>query len=298
VAAVAAVVGGVALLGSGGGGTPDRVPVADDATTAPTTEGVIVGPLVRVETWRNLSLTVPKSWGYGNLSTWCLNGKAEPGTPVVERPGGVIESIACMSPENGYGVQFLDGSLADMAHEPGELWQYEPSDGKVYPVGAWLGYQRSADNLVLVVAPSRPEAATVLGSVVRLGEDDPDGNACLTRFREAAGGVPDGQVRLCRYDAEGWLEQSELMTGQDAVDATTALAAAPVGQVRRCMAPQDRARVDVTAGALHGTINLDRCLGFDWDGQPHELTADVLHWVLSPGWSGQVPDGITFEPRS
>ena len=42
----------------------------------------------------------------------------------------------------------------------------------------------------------------------------------------------------------------------------------------------------------------DACQGFGWGGQiAHPLTGDVLHWVLSPGWSGQVPDGITFEPR-
>ena len=55
-------------------------------------------------------------------------------------------------------MQFLDGSLADMAYSPGELWQYEPGDGSSYPGGAWLGYQRSGGNLVLVVARSRDEA--------------------------------------------------------------------------------------------------------------------------------------------
>jgi hypothetical protein len=33
---------------------------------------------------------------------------------------------------------------------------------------------------------------------------------------------------------------------------------------------------------------LDACHGFSWDGDEHDLTADVLYWVLSPGWSGGV----------
>jgi hypothetical protein len=56
----------------------------------------------------------------------------------------------------------------------------------------------------------------------------------------------------------------------------------------------------VSAGSIEKTVTADfddwvaaRGPGDQW----HPLTADVLHWVLSPGWSGQVPEGITFTPR-
>ena len=153
---------------------------------------------------------MPAGWGYGNLSTWCLNGKSEPGTPVVERPGGVVESIACMGPENGYGVQFLDGSLADMAYAPGELWQYEPGDATVYPDGAWLGYQRSGDNLVLVVARSpsprpRPCSARWSGASTRSGRQRLRCPA-RPRLRRMS---PTGTVRLCRYYGSDGLAGAE-----------------------------------------------------------------------------------------
>ena len=175
---------------------------------------------------------MPKDWGYGNLSTWCLNGKTEPGdVPSSSARAGCVESIACMSPENGYGVQFLDGSLADMVYAPGELWQYEPGDGTVYPDGAWLGYQRSGDNLVLVVAPSRDEAETVLARW--------SGWVRTTRMATAAC-LGSGRLRRCPRRAgaavplhgdDGWLEQSELLTGQDAGDAVAALEAAPAAEM-------------------------------------------------------------------
>ncbi|MEO6510799.1 MAG: hypothetical protein ABIO16_07405, partial [Nocardioides sp.] len=110
VVAVAAGVGGVAMLGSGGDkGTPS---VADDVSTP--------APAIRVETWRDVSVTVPANWGYGALSTWCVQG-SKPDVPVVERPGGVVESIACM-PSNGYGVRFSEAAASGFeAFGPGTV---------------------------------------------------------------------------------------------------------------------------------------------------------------------------------
>jgi hypothetical protein len=292
VVAVAAVVGGVAWLGSGGGGTPDRVPVADDPTTSPS--GAPIGIPVQTESWRDLEVTVPRGWGYGSLSTWCLNGKSEPGTPVVERPGGVVESIGCTGPENGYGVQFLDGSLADTAYQPGELWQYEPGDGDVYPTGAWLGYQRAGDNLVLVVTESRALTEQILSTFRHV--TDVDANGCATR-PEGVIMAGEGTLRLCRYSSDGWLEQSELLTGRDASEAVAALDEAPVSPAKPC--PSSAAEfVAVTGVDVTGQVDIDACAGASWGDQHRALTGNVLHWVLSPGWSGQVPDGITLTPRS
>jgi hypothetical protein len=29
-------------------------------------------------------------------------------------------------------------------------------------------------------------------------------------------------------------------------------------------------------------------------GVHKQLTSDVLYWALSPGWSGEIPDGVPF----
>ena len=41
-------------------------------------------------------------------------------------------------------------------------------------------------------------------------------------------------MRLCRYGVDDWLEQSELLTGQDAAAAVAALEAAPAKGDRMC----------------------------------------------------------------
>ena len=123
VAAVVVVAGGIAALGSDDG--PTGASVTSDPPTSP---GVVSGPPLRVETWRDASVTVPASWGHGNLSTWCIGGAAAPGTPVVERPGGVVEAIAC-DPVQGYGVQFLADTTIAFAYTPGQAHQVAGSDG-------------------------------------------------------------------------------------------------------------------------------------------------------------------------
>jgi hypothetical protein len=281
VVAVAAVVGGIALLGRGDDGTPTTV--ADDVPSTP-------APVTRVETWHDVSVTVPEDWGHGPLSTWCIQG-SEPGTPVVERPGGVVESIAC-SPAMGYGVRFAPGDVA----RSGTVTRSEGAD---FPSGSWQGFAGVGGASVQVVTRTKQEAERVIGSFVRLDGDDPDGNGCLPRMNANPVGVPEGQVRLCRYDVRGWLEQSEVLTGQDASDTVLALASAPTQEMHSCPMSEDLTRVEVTAGQEIGNVELsETCPGFGWGDEWHPLTGDVLHWVLSPGWSGQVPEGITFQPRS
>src|SRR5690242_12636198 len=125
--AVAAVVGGVALLGSGGD-EPSRV-ATDTVEPAPT----------RVETWHDVSVTVPADWGHGNLDDWCSNGESD-GSPVVERPGAVSIDILC-TPMYGYGVQFSEGGGAGFeAFSPGTVNRSVSED---YPEGSWQGYEQA-----------------------------------------------------------------------------------------------------------------------------------------------------------
>ncbi len=276
VVAVAAVIGGVALLGSGG--DDGTTQVADDVPTA--------APTTRVETWHAVSVMVPSSWGHGPLSTWCTQG-TEPGTPVVERPGGVVESIAC-TPANGYGVQFSDGEAAGFeAFSPGTV---NESVGDDYPQGSWQGWDQAGRTRVLVVAPTREEAEQVLGSFQEV--KGVDANGCAPHA-EGVTTAAEGTLRLCRYAADGSLEQSEVLVGQDAADAVAALDAAPVSPAKPC--PSSAAEfVAVTGHDVSGQVSIDACAGVSWGDEHRSLTADVLYWVLSPGWSGQIPDGITM----
>jgi hypothetical protein len=278
VVAVAAVVGGVALLGSGGdGGTPA---VADDPTPLPST---------RVETWRDVSVTVPASWGHGNLDDWCSGEQGRP--PVVERPDAVSIDILC-TPMYGYGVQFSEAPASGFeAFSPGTV---NESVGEDYPDGSWQGWDQAGTTRVLVVAPTRAEAEQVLGSFAEV--TGTDANGCVPRDSNDEPAVPPtGLLRLCHYGPDGWLVQSEILRGDDAREAVTALAAMPTGTAD-CTEPAESA-VTVTGADLSGAVLVGPCPSAIWNGTSHIVTANALHWVLSPGWTGQVPDGISFEPR-
>ena len=105
-------------------------------------------------------------------------------------------------------------------------------------------------------------------------------------------------MRLCRYGIDDWLEQSELLTGQDAADALAALEAAPAKGDRMCTMALTGPVVQVSSAEAQGRVTLDACHGFSWDGDEHDLTADVLYWVLSPGWSGGVEGDVPMPDSS
>jgi hypothetical protein len=282
VVAAAAVVGGVALLGSGNDG-PSRV-ATDTVDPAATT---------RVETWHDVSVTVPASWGHGNLDDWCSNGESD-GSPVVERPGAVSIDILC-TPMYGYGVQFLDGTsgVSIEAFSPGTVNRSVSDD---YPKGSWQGYEQAGRTRVLVVAPTKEEAEEVLGSFQHV--TGVDANGCAPHA-EGVTLAAEGTLQLCRYSVDGRLEQSEVLRGQDAADAVAALDSAPASPAKPCPSPTS-GYVMVTGADMSssGQVSLDACAGVSWGDEHRDVTADVLHWVLSPGWTGQIPDGIgTFEPR-
>jgi len=289
--AVLGVVAGTAMLGNVGGSPP----AADDPTPSVVSSP---GPPQRVESWRDLQVTVPEGWGYGVLSTWCTHGATSPGTPVVERPEGMRDLILCTEPANGYGVMFFDGSAADLAYKAGHIWQYEKGDGgAAYPEGAWMGYQRgggNGDNIVWVVGADRATVEGVLESFVR--NTSFDANGC-TANGDQGPAVADGLVRLCRYDIDGWLQQSEMLSGQDATDALAALESAPPTGDRMCTMALTGPTVSVTSAGGLGVVTLDACQGINWAGVQHDLTSDVLYWVLSPGWSGAVDGDVPLPDK-
>lgn len=304
IAAIAVPLGAFALRDSG----PDHsdVPVVDASNSSvPETSNMPSVPDGwRTETWHDLEIRVPADWAYGALSTWCISHD-EPGEPFVQRPEGAVEAIAC-TPSSGYGVSFIDASTAGLIQQPGAVKQVTgPSDD--YPDGAWAGYEISRSGAaVLVVTRTRALARQILESARTV--DGVDSNGCAPQATSMVTHDDADTMSVCRYGADGWLEQSELLSGQPAVDAIAALEAAP----ERFYAPP-------CAGELGGDqpqteyavlIASDASYTVQWTGSTcpyhgvfvgddirRKLTPEVMYWALSPGWSGGVDGDVPLPER-
>jgi hypothetical protein len=108
-------------------------------------------------------------------------------------------------------------------------------------------------------------------------------------------------MSVCRYDAGGELEQSELLSVDDTASAVAALQAAPAGNAEipaSCAQDQlPRLVVDLITTDLNSEVIYQAPCpyspGITSGGESfQELTADVLYWALSPGWSGSVDQGV------
>ena len=150
---------------------------------------------------------------------------------------------------------------ADLAYEPGHVWQYETGDDKgdhaVYPDGAWLGYERGSATTSCGWSPTTaPTVEEVLASFVR--NTSVDANGCAAPPTDSGPELAEGLVRLCRYGIDDWLEQSEMLTGQDAADALAALEAAPAKGDRMCTMALTGPVVLVSSADAQGRVTLGR----------------------------------------
>jgi hypothetical protein len=274
--AIAVPVAVVAWPGSdGGNGDPD---VADPAPDAP-----VLDEGYRWESWHGVTVEVPDTWDYGSLSDWCADGGTI-GTPRVQRPGTVANSIGC-TPGWTYGLTFQEIDN----HDDFE-WPVVSQTGESWPDPNFVGGRGIGGVLAMVGTPDAEVAHRVLDSMRRItGTGDPNG--CQARLKPGASTPPQGGLSVCRYDETGALDQSEVLMGQDEGDAGEALKAAPepgaCSDASRASqphpvilmeAPWIRARVDLVEG----------CPRVEVDGQVRELTSDVVYWALSPGWTGSV----------
>jgi hypothetical protein len=252
---------------------------------------------MRTETWHDVQISVPDTWGYGNLSTWCTGARGSTPTPVVERPGGAVESIDCREPDASYGVQFLP--VTDISPEV-PLRQYtwgQTRAERAYPNGAWVGDIALGHVGVRVVARDEETARAVLGSAELLeGVDD---NGCAPRMADAVPGR--ARMSVCSYGGDGWLSRSEQLSDVDTAAALTALNQAPVlNDQPPCAATPERETFDtVLMSVSRATYRVvwDRACESDRgvftdSGQQRGLTADVMYWALQPGWSGSVDGSV------
>ena len=257
----------------------------DDRHTAADPPDTRVPDGYRAESWHGVTLLVPDTWTYGSLQDWCANG-GDVGAPRIQRPETAALMILC-TPASTYGVTFAP------ADGPAVEWPVAEQHSQAWPDGAFVGATTVDGVVVTVAAPDYAVALDVIGSARPIGpEGDPNG--CPATLAEAGLQVPEGAMVVCRYDG-GSLEQSESLTGDDAAAARSALEAAPADS-RGCSAQPSGERTKVIVmrtSEAEATVVLGQdCPGVRGLGEDRLLTADVMYWALSPGWSGAVPGDI------
>ncbi len=255
---------------------PSRVATDPNADTTGVPDGY------RIASWHSASIVVPDTWLDGGGSDWCASGgKLDP--PRVARPG-IVLSIGC-TPQSTFGAAFQE-----IPNKDDFMWPIVRQTGDAWPEGAYVGARGIGGLLVTVAAPDSEVVAKVLDSMTSIGPEG-DANGCTVRPDEPPPGLPDGSMAVCRYDGDGLLEQSELLTADDAQRAREAVEAAPpVPSTDACTNPQiigsshillraDDFRVTVLVAGDCPTIR-----GLDED---RLTTPDVSYWALSPGWRGE-----------
>ena len=171
--------------------------------------------------------------------------------------------------------------------------------GNTFSREAWGGLWDNHGAPVLVVAPDGATARQMFRSLGRITIADANGCPAQATASAKLTETHPGQASVCRYSADGWLEQSELLSKADTVEAEMAIVAAPISN-KRCFVRNDPAQVVLLrfGGADLGAVKVvwdspcKAARGVFASGYVRQLTSDVLYWALSPGWSGEIPDGV------
>lgn len=293
VAAVAAVAVSLPLLGALSGDDARKGSGPDVATDVPAPD---VAAGWRVETWRDLTVQVPDSWGYGAIDQWCvgedLDSSPSPeGKAVVNRPETVQTLVGC-HPQVGYGLDFFDPASETpdvLGAKPGEATRFDPPDteeGMLYPPGAWVGSQQTDNAGVLVVAPDKRTAMQILASTTTVTALDPLG--CPAQWDGSAVVSPSTErISVCRYGGDGWLQQSDLLTEEQSATALSEIGRGPLddGAVG-CAGTEDTTIALGSLGVVTLTSQCKEGNRLVLSGTIHELTERDVYWALSPGWSG------------
>jgi len=135
----------------------------------------------------------------------------------------------------------------------------------------------------------------VLATVSTFGPVDPNG--CSATDDGGPGMAGKDEVPVCRYDEQGRLVQSEKLTGDDAIAAAEAVYDAPVedlgnmcdnGDTEYVVMGVNGDRVEVQYAGQLACIDQ----GVFVEGLRHAISADILYWALSPGWSGGTREDV------
>ncbi len=277
---VVAVPVGLQVVGDGGG----------DGATVATDPGGVESPDVRTESWRDATVQVPASWGYGALTAWCADGAEELPGPVVQRPTTVAPTIACSEPASSYGVQFVDArAIMLMSNEtvPAELSAAD-GGGTDLPAGAWSGFKVVGGTMVQVVAPDEATAMSIYDSIELLA--GPDANGCPQDLgqAEAGGGNGGDDISLCRYSDADELGSSRLLSAGDSRRLLDEIASAPMHESAgaSCEGPASDPVVILQGGGYLATMRADDpCEGRNGvflSGAVHQVTDGIRDLTQMP----------------
>jgi hypothetical protein len=255
---VVAVPLGLRLVAPGGG--PQVANVAPDGW--------------RTETYGDLTLKVPPSWGYEGGTDWCAESPiAEQATPAVERPGGLTRDILC-TPHRGYGVTFVG---------PGERLALGPSS---VPRAAFVQRIEVARTHAWVVTRTQEEMDQIVASAEQVRDVDPNG--CPPRQTSEI--APTERISVCRYENLR-LVQSERLDAEDSRSAASALRAAPEVDRGGDMCGDTPVPTIRMVGAGVVGVVVPQCgRATAGDMTSRRITPDIMFWALSPGWQGTLPD--------
>lgn len=265
----AAITAGISLIGADVGREPIIAPDVAVRTTAndpnPVNE---LDDAMRTTSWREITFVVPGDWQRGASTSWCTEGRRPARvTPRITFPGDPAPRIAC-EPRIGYGVTVASAAAFDPVYDSGHVWQYDATgvDRAMYPDGAWLSDWYDENWVITVATPHQPLTDRIAGSI---GADQVDINGCAVAYDEigvrTAVGPRGVGASLCRYTADGALEDSQRLTIRENEAALVAIAAAPELPGGDHCIQQEGWRITLTpAGqaaylALYGTRGLGSC---------------------------------------
>jgi DNA-directed RNA polymerase specialized sigma24 family protein len=309
--AVAALVVPVGWALGTGGGTPagQRPPAALGSGLSP----AVLGGW-RWESWGGVQVQVPRDWGHGDLTQWCVS--AGPSGPAVDRPELSSAHALCSLQDNGRPT-YTAGLLLRRVGEGPRL-----SRADVAPYDS--ARIRTVGGVTLTVVDTTPTVAdAILASAEVVGRRDVNGcTPRRDRVRSALSANPSPDeampqarsvvaVSVCRYGLQGWpqptLLSSRLLSGRPADRVVAALRAAPAkppsSAPNGCRTPaQEFAVLELWAG--HGTGAPDNVV-VRYDGCRHHgindgttvrgLTAPVLKRILVPPWTGRLTADVPHQ---
>ncbi len=195
-------------------------------------------------------------------------GRATRRVPSSSALAAMLDRHPVHEPANGYGVQFPEApALGSEAYQPGDRLAVRVGDGRV-PRRSLAGLatrpeeQRGSRRRT----GDRSEAEQVLAGC-RPVEDDPMATAACRASGTAGWRSRRDRCGCAATTRDGWLEQSELLTGRDASDAIAALDAAPANGVPAV--PQLAATFVLVTGCPVSGAGRSRllCQGLSWGGQ-------------------------------
>jgi hypothetical protein len=295
-AAVVVVLAVMVPVALGRGGT-----FSPSATSAVGTAGSVGW---RTESWHDVTMRVPASWGYSCPGPVVARGSGLPdcdssATPLpayVGSDGVAFERISGMRGEIDH-LQLASGRVYDATTDQ-PIRAMDGIPGRAGYVGVWF----DADTFVEVRDEDRATVQAVLDSIRRFRGADPNGCYASRTLIPAHAASSDG-IAVCRYNAStGALEQSERLTGAAATAATAALLTAPPAHRGWFAFGGAAGAVSVDWITSRGVVSINgtgaaaAAIGITGAFGTRGVTRDVLYWALSPGWSGALPAAFAPNP--